>query len=106
MEHDDHTCYYCKQRMLNPAREPTTPWRAPLIRACDQLCHQCSRQECCLRYLHDVRACYWCNLHPGCVPTPGGREDTDPDPAMAAATDGKGTSRMTGTEATDGKCAT
>ena len=40
--------------------------------ACHQLCNQCSRKKCCLRYLHDFHACYWCNLHPGCVPTPLG----------------------------------
>ena len=70
MEHDDHTCYGCEQRKLNPAGGPNTPWRAPKLPACDQLCNQCSRKKCCLRYLHDIHACYWCNLHPGCVPTP------------------------------------
>ena len=71
-EHDDHTCYGCEQKKLNPAGEPNTPWRAPKVPACYQLCNQCSRKKCCLRYLHDIHACYWCNLHPGCVPIPLG----------------------------------
>ena len=72
MEHDDHTCYGCEQRKLNPAGEPNTPWRAPKLLACDQLCNQCSRKKRGLRYLRDIHACYWCSLHPGCVPTPLG----------------------------------
>ena len=69
-EHDDHTCYNCEQRMLNPAGDPNAPWRAPRLRACELICDHCSRQKCCRRCLHDIHACYWCDRNGLTLPTP------------------------------------
>ena len=74
-EHDDHTCYECEQRRLNPGRDPNAPWRAPQLPACELTCDHCSRQKCCLRYLHDIHACYWCDRRPRSVPAPTGGGD-------------------------------
>ena len=40
VDHDDHTCYDCEQRLLNPDGEPGAPWRPPLLPACDLLCYR------------------------------------------------------------------
>ena len=77
-EHDDHTCYDCEQRKLNPAGDTNAPWRAPQLPACELTCDHCSRQKCCLRYLHDVRL-------PRSVPTRSG--GGDPCPANCGPTD-------------------
>ena len=71
-EHDDHTCYDCEQRMLNPAGDPNAPWSAPRLPAHELICDHCSRQKCCLRYLHDIHACYWCDRNGLTLPTPVG----------------------------------
>ena len=75
VEHDDHTCYDCEQRLLNPDGDPTAPWRPPLLPACDLLCDRCSRQKCCLRELHDFHACGRCECLPPVDPTPVGGGD-------------------------------
>ena len=31
VDHDDHTCYDCEQRLLNPDGDPGAPWRPPLL---------------------------------------------------------------------------
>ena len=41
VDHDDHTCYDCEQRLLNPDGEPGALWRPPLLPACELLCYRC-----------------------------------------------------------------
>ena len=60
VDHDDHTCYDCEQRLLNPDGEPGAPWRPPLLPGCDFWCHRCSNQRCCVRDPHDLHVCMRC----------------------------------------------
>ena len=34
IEHDDHTCYDCEQRLLHPEGVPGAPWQPPLTPGC------------------------------------------------------------------------
>ena len=40
IEHDDHTCYDCEQRLLHPEGVPGAPWQPPLMPGCESWCTQ------------------------------------------------------------------
>ena len=44
VEHDDHTCYSCEQRLLHPGGVPGAPWRPPLTPGCESWCAHCTSQ--------------------------------------------------------------
>ena len=54
VEHDDHTCYSCEQRLLHPEGVPGAPWRPPLTPGCKSWCAHCTSQRCALRGLHEL----------------------------------------------------
>ena len=60
VEHDDHTCYDCEQRLLHPEGVPGAPWQPPLTPGCDSWCTQCTSQRCAVRGLHDLHVCMGC----------------------------------------------
>ena len=73
VEHDDHTCYSCEQRLLHPGGVPGAPW-PPLTPGCESWCAQCTSQRCAVRGLHELHVCMDCE-HTMKVSTPGGGGD-------------------------------
>ena len=72
VEHDDHTCYSCEQRLLHPGGVPGAPWQPPLTPGCGSWCAQCTSQRCAgaARGLHELHVCMDCE-HTVKVSTPG-----------------------------------
>ena len=60
VEHDDHTCYSCEQRLLHPEGVPGAPWQPPLMPGCESWCTQCTSQQCAVRGLHELHVCMGC----------------------------------------------
>ena len=60
IEHDDHTCCDCEQRLLHPEGVPGAPWQPPLTPGCESWCTQCTSQRCAVRGLHDLHMCMGC----------------------------------------------
>ena len=60
VEHDDHTCYSCEQRLLHPDGVPGAPWQPPLTPGCESWCAQCTSQRCAVRALHELHVCMDC----------------------------------------------
>ena len=60
VEHDDHTCYSCEQRLLHPDGVPGAPWQPPLTPGCESWCTQCTSQRCAVRGLHELHVCMGC----------------------------------------------
>ena len=60
VEHDDHTCYSCEQRLLHPDGVPGAPWQPPLTPGCESWCVQCTSQRCAVRGLHELHVCMDC----------------------------------------------
>ena len=60
VEHDDHTCYSCEQRLLHPDGVPGAPWQPPLTPGCESWCAQCTSQRCAVRGLHELHVCMGC----------------------------------------------
>ena len=80
IDHDDHTCYRCEQRLLHPEGVPGAPWQPPLTPGCASWCTQCTSQRCAVRGLHELHVCMGCE-HAMKVATPlgGGDPWADPD---------------------------
>ena len=74
VEHDDHTCYSCEQRLLHPEGVPGAPWRPPLTPGCKSWCAHCTSQRCALRGLHELHLCMGCE-HAMKISTPEGGGD-------------------------------
>ena len=77
VEHDDHTCYSCEQRLLHPGGVPGAPWQPPLTPGCESWCAHCTSQRCAVRGLHELHVCMDCE-HTMKVSTPGGVEIPGP----------------------------
>ena len=60
VEHDDHTCYSCEQRLLHPGGVLGAPWRPPLTPGCESWCAHCTSQRCAVRGLHELHVCMDC----------------------------------------------
>ena len=60
VEHDDHTCYSCEQRLLHPEGVPGAPWRPPLAPGCESWCAHCTSQRCAVRGFHELHVCVDC----------------------------------------------
>ena len=71
VEHDDHTCYSCEQRLLHPGGVPGAPWQPPLTPGCESWCAQCTSQRCAVRGLHELHVC----MHTMKFSTPKGGGD-------------------------------
>ena len=74
VEHDDHTCYSCEQRLLHPGGVPGAPWRPPLTPGCESWCAHCTSQRCAVRGFHELHVCMDCE-HAMKISTPGGGGD-------------------------------
>ena len=74
VEHDDHTCYSCEQRLLHPGGVPGAPWQPPLTPGCESWCAHCTSQRCAVRGLHELHVCMDCE-HTMKISTPGGGGD-------------------------------
>ena len=74
IEHDDHTCYDCEQRLLHPEGVPGAPWQPPLTPGCESWCTQCTSQRCAVRGPHDLHVCMRCERSLT-YPTPVGGGD-------------------------------
>ena len=73
IEHDDHACYDCEQRLLHPEGVPGAPWQPPLTPGCESWCTQCTSQRCAVRGLHDLHVCMGCERAMTCsTPVEGG----------------------------------
>ena len=68
VEHDDHTCYSCEQRLLHPGGVPGAPWQPPLPPGCESWC---AHQRCAVRRLHELHVCMDCE-HAMKISTPAG----------------------------------
>ena len=77
VEHDDHTCYSCEQRLLHPEGVPGAPWQPPLTPGCESWCTQCTSQRCAVRELHELHVCMGCE-HAMKFSTPVGVEIPGP----------------------------
>ena len=74
VEHDDHTCYSCEQRLLHPEGVPGAPWRPPLMPGCKSWCAHCTSQRCAVRGFHELHVCMGCE-HAMKISTPEGGGD-------------------------------
>ena len=74
VEHDDHTCYSCEQRLLRPGGVPGAPWQPPLTPGCESWCAHCTSQRCAVHGLHELHVCMDCE-HTMKISTPGGGGD-------------------------------
>ena len=74
VEHDDHTCYSCEQRLLHPEGVPGAPWRPPLTPGCKSWCAHCTSQRCAVRGFHELHVCMSCE-HAMKISTPEGGGD-------------------------------